>query len=179
MGEKNGFWLGGQSAAVGFQDRAGIRPRLGWIIKPMLKRSVSASCWKQSGEKWHSYRNLRSPPLEKHVMPDIKSVSYLSDALSRFPMNKSSQRCLWWVQQKRLYRWIDGGYLHCSVTECAVSPSPLTWSALSQKGDKIAADRCDSCSFTRALFPNSCMECRRWRENAALQLSLLLPCSVV
>lgn len=66
-----------------------------------------------------------------------------------------------------------------SVTECTASHSPLTWSTLSQKGDKIAADRLVSYSFTIAPFPNTHMKCGGWRENAALQLSLLLPRSVV
>lgn len=43
VGEEIGFgWEVNQ--LLGFQDQAGIRPRLGCVIKPMLKLSVSVSC---------------------------------------------------------------------------------------------------------------------------------------
>lgn len=38
------------SKLLGFQDKAGIIPRLGCIIKPMLKLGISVSCGKQMGK---------------------------------------------------------------------------------------------------------------------------------
>lgn len=97
-----------------------------------------------------------------------RGVSYLSDTCSLFPTNKVSQMCLWWVQKKNLFRWIWDSCVFGHWVCCESVPF-----------DEAAADRLVCCSFTRALFPNLHVECGGRRENPALQLSLLLPCSVV
>lgn len=69
------------------------------------------------------------------------------------------------------------GYLHFQSP--SVLQVPLTWHTLSRNGDEVAADRLVGYSCTIARFPNAHMQCGGWRENPALQQSLLLPCSVV
>lgn len=65
------------------------------------------------------------------------------------------------------------GYLYFQLLRA------LPYLGHTQKGGEIAADRPLYDGFIAALFPNTHMEWGVWRQNPALQLSLLFPCSVV
>lgn len=82
------------SKLLGFQDKAGILPRLGCIIKPMLKLGISVSCFKQERENYIAAETQSHPPapspLENHNNTIPRLFLICLTHLACFPWTKVS-----------------------------------------------------------------------------------------